>query len=112
MSRLLPFAVVVTLSCRGATPESVPIVDGDAWQPSWSAYDDGGVDGPTCTEWHPLPFQRIPADVLVVFDRSESMITAFGTGTRYSVVAGELGDLVDVYQDKLSFGFQAFPDHG
>jgi hypothetical protein len=110
MSRLLPFAVVVTLSCRGATPEGMPPAVADAWQPSWPIPDGGEIDAPTCTDQYPLTFQRRQADVLLVFDRSESMITEFGTGTRYSVVADQLGELVDVYQDKLRFGFQPFPD--
>jgi hypothetical protein len=100
-------AVMFAFSCGGVTPE--PHADADA--PFWSAPTDALVaDGPVCTEGHPLDFQRRQADVLLLFDRSESMMTEFASGTRYSVVADLLGELVEVYQDKLRFGFQPFPD--
>jgi hypothetical protein len=56
-----------------------------------------------------VAFQRHLADVLVLFDRSGSMATEFGDGTRFSVAAALLTDLLGAYQDKLHFGFQAFP---
>jgi hypothetical protein len=96
------------LSCKGATPAPPGAGDG-ATAPLWR---DGGatarLDG--CGESRMIPFQRRQADVLLVFDRSDSMSTEFSSGTRYSVTAGILADLVDVYQDKLRFGFQPFPD--
>jgi hypothetical protein len=107
MSRPSLFLAIALLSCRGATPP--PVAGDDAAQPLWPR--DGTMpDLQVCGETHPLNFQRRPADVLILFDRSESMLAEFSTGTRYSVVSQLLGDLVDVYQDKLRFGFQAFPD--
>src|SRR5436190_14222978 len=103
MSRPSLCAVIFLLSCRGATPP--PALRADAL---WG--DGTGAEVPICGETHTLDFQRRPADVLILFDRSESMLTEFSTGTRYSVVAERLGELVDVYQDKLRFGFQQFPD--
>jgi hypothetical protein len=105
MSRLSPLAVALVLSCKGATP-APPAVDG-ATAPLWPRTD---AQADACGESHPIPFQPRPADVLLLFDRSDSMSTEFASGTRYSVTAGLLSDLVEVYQDKLRFGFQPFPD--
>jgi hypothetical protein len=59
-----------------------------------------------------LPFMPRAAAVLVVFDRSESMSTAFGERTRYDVAAALLADVLPAYDDKISFGFQSFPAKG
>jgi hypothetical protein len=68
------------------------------------------LPSPSCSPYSlPLGYEARAADILVLFDRSSSMTTAFGAGTRYSVEAGLLSDLVGVYQDKLRFGFQPFP---
>jgi hypothetical protein len=109
MSRLSLFVAFVALSCRGARPESPPALTPDASPPLWPR-TDGGPEVPLCIYTRQLTFAIRPADVLLLFDRSESMITEFGAGTRYSVVSTLLGQLVDVYQDKLRFGFQPFPD--
>jgi hypothetical protein len=106
MPRLSPFAVALLLSCKGATPAPGDV---DASASLWPG------DGPSsprdaCGETRPLSFQLRAADVLLVFDRSDSMATEFSTGTRYSITAAMLGDLVDLYQDKVRFGFQEFPD--
>jgi len=49
------------------------------------------------------------ADVLLLLDRSGSMETAFGPGTRYQAVAGLFGGLVQTYGDHVRFGFQEMP---
>src|SRR5262245_28242923 len=70
------------------------------------------VDGgrPICSEvTRPLTFEPRVADVLVLFDRSGSMGTEFGGGTRYSVESDLVGDFVETYQDKIRFGLQIFP---
>ncbi len=56
-----------------------------------------------------LPFKLRLADVLILFDRSGSMNTAFGQGTRYSVETEILNSLLPVYDDKIRFGYQQFP---
>ena len=110
MSRLSLFAITIVLSCRGATPTARDPVE-DAAPPFWQRGDAPATDLPTCGETKTLlDYDRRQADVLILFDRSESMTTEFTPGTRYSVVAETLGNLVDVYQDKLRFGFQQFPD--
>jgi hypothetical protein len=109
MSRLSLFAVALVLSCKGATPP--PKGGGnDAAAAFWPTYDTAATEAQSCGESHSIPFQLRLADVLLVFDRSDSMSTEFSTGTRYSVSAAMLAGLVDTYQDKLRFGFQAFPD--
>jgi hypothetical protein len=65
--------------------------------------------GTLCTNPPLLPFAPRPADVLVLFDRSESMDLALGDRTRYEVAAQILRDLLPAYDDKIRFGFQAFP---
>lgn len=106
MSRGSLFVVALALSCGGARHD-VP-AGPDAALPLWAR--DGQARDAWCGETHRLRFTHRPADVLLLFDRSESMITEFGDGTRYSIEAKILGELVEVYQDKLRFGFQQFPD--
>ena len=65
MPRLSPFAVALVLSCKGATP-APPAVDGSA--ALWPR-DDAAGKADACGESHPVPFERRPADVLLVFDR-------------------------------------------
>jgi hypothetical protein len=49
------------------------------------------------------------ADVLILLDRSGSMDTVFGTGTRYEAVASVLSGLVATYADHVRFGYQEMP---
>jgi hypothetical protein len=105
MSRFSPLAVALVLSCKGATPAPA-VADGAA--ALWP--HDGAAPPDACGESHAIPLQWRPADVLLLFDRSDSMSTEFSAGTRFSVTAGILADLVDLYQQKLRFGFQPFPD--
>jgi hypothetical protein len=115
MSRLSLFAVALAaagVSCKGASPQpTMPgMPDSDGASTLWPRADGGGPDR-ICGETHPLTFTRRDADVLLLFDRSESMITEFaGSSSRYAVVSDLLGQMVDVYQDKLRFGFQQFPE--
>jgi hypothetical protein len=50
-----------------------------------------------------------PADVLILLDRSGSMDTAYGPGTRYQAVATMLSDLVTTYATHVRFGYQEMP---
>jgi hypothetical protein len=56
-----------------------------------------------------LGFEMRPADILVVFDRSDSMRSAFGTGTRFSIQAALLKDLISTYDNRIRFGYLPFP---
>jgi hypothetical protein len=90
--------------------------DGDG-----TARGDGGVDRPSAVDapnGTAMPMCRADAsinldpsdvDVLILFDGSESMGIGFGSGTRYSVVADVLSQLVDDYQGRIRFGFAQFP---
>jgi hypothetical protein len=91
-----------------------------AQNPDGSARGDGGVDRPgaadaptgpamPCATDAAVDLDPSDVDVLIVFDGSESMGVGFGSGTRYSVVADVLSQLVDDYQGRIRFGFAQFP---
>jgi len=89
--------------------------DGDS-----TARGDGGGDRPSgadaptgpampCGTDAAVDLDPSDVDVLILFDGSESMGVGFGSGTRYSVVADVLSQLVDDYQGRIRFGFAQFP---
>ena len=92
-----------------------------AWDGDGTARGDGGIDRPSaanapdgwgmpvCTTDAAVNLDPSVVDVLIVFDGSESMGVGFGAGTRYSVVADVLSQLVDEYQGRIRFGFAPFP---
>jgi hypothetical protein len=65
-----------------------------------------------CTEVEDLRFDPVPVDVMVLFDRSESMGVAFGAGTRHGALTELLQSLLPGYQQRIRFGFQVFPTRG
>ena len=69
----------------------------------------GSPAGLGCTAGPPMNLNASVVDVLIVFDGSESMGIGFGQGTRYSVLAAVLSNLVDAYQSRIRFGFAQFP---
>lgn len=70
----------------------------------------GGTDIAMCQEiTRPLSYEPRAADVLLLFDRSGSMSAGFGSGTRYSVEAAILKELVTDYDDRIRFGLAQFP---
>lgn len=106
--------LVALVGATGCNWDAPYAWDRDAGQdgfggPLWPKTDGGA---PQCLVSVPLPQANQTADVLVLFDRSGSMSGAFGNGTRYSIEAAILKDLIATYQDKLRFGFQAFPAKG
>ncbi len=67
---------------------------GDVWcYPSWA--------------W--LSYQPRVAQVLIVFDRSSAMQTAFGGTTRQEAAEAALLDAIAEYQGRVKFGFEQFP---
>jgi len=56
-----------------------------------------------------LGFEMRPADILVLIDRSDSMRSAFGTGTRFSIQSALLKDLMSTYDKRIRFGYLPFP---
>ncbi len=84
--------------------------DGAVDRASATAVNGAGTQaGPTCTVDAAVSLNPSVVDVLIVFDGSESMGIGFGQGTRYSVVADVLSNLVDTYQWQIRFGFAQFP---
>lgn len=53
-----------------------------------------------------------PADLLILFDRSDSMNMAFGSGSRYQALSGLLSDVVNRYQSRVRFGYEEMPGRG
>jgi hypothetical protein len=108
---LLALGLLAVPACGGAvrptyTPEEDAASSDDFGLPALSS----GAGKPICQHVErPLAFQPRTADVLIAFDRSGSMSAAFGEGTRYSVEAALLEALLPVYEDKIRFGYQAFP---
>ena len=84
--------------------------DGSVDSPIATAADaPGSPTIPQCTVDAAAILDPVAADVLIVFDGSESMGIGFGAGTRYSVLAGVLSNLVEAYQSRIRFGFAQFP---
>ncbi|MBA3396830.1 MAG: VWA domain-containing protein [Deltaproteobacteria bacterium] len=51
-----------------------------------------------------------PARVMVVFDKSSSMVTGkIGTQTKWDVAVGGLGQVLGAYETKAEFGLMSFP---
>jgi hypothetical protein len=67
------------------------------------------ADQQPCSVVGVMPLVPRPADVLILFDRSGSMDTAFGAGSRYQALAALLSDLVTTYQGHVQFGYMEMP---
>jgi Mg-chelatase subunit ChlD len=106
-ARLLIAALA--LACRRDAGPSPVAVDATADLAPTPLPAGRASAGGLCRGVDLLGFERHAADVLIVFDRSSSMTIELGAGTRYSVAAGLLSDLVTAYGDKLRFGYQEFP---
>jgi hypothetical protein len=103
---LLIIIAALGLACRRVGPGGAD--GGEEVAPAPLPLVEAGASAcPDLTLRVPLDYKV--ADVLILFDRSGSMITEFGAGTRYSVEAALLSDVITAYQDKLRFGFQQFP---
>jgi len=74
-----------------------------------AANDTADFGLPGCGVTKTVVLDPRQADVLFLLDRSGSMDTAFGPGTRYQAVAGLLTGLVQTYGDHVRFGFQEMP---
>jgi hypothetical protein len=67
------------------------------------------TDKPPCIEQGLMRIEPVPADILVLLDRSSTMDVASGSGSRYQVLAGVLSDMVTAYQDRIRFGYMEMP---
>ena len=98
------------LAAACAQTEGSPQGDGAVDRRGATAADvQGNEVGRECVAPDPVKLNASKADVLIVFDGSESMGIAFGAGTRYTVLADVLANLVDAYQQWIRFGFSQFP---
>ncbi len=104
--------VVGTLAGLGLTLPGCGPSETAAPDAGFSFVVPSGLGPPLCTHVTSLPVATRPADVLILFDRSGSMNAAFGDGTRFSVEAELLKELLPHYEDKLRFGFARFPAKG
>ena len=110
MVRDLRWIFLACLAVGGmACAEVDEVGDGEGRKDAAVVPHDAGPDnalgcGRTLEEFIPRP-----ADVLILFDRSGSMETASGSGTRYQAVAGLLSDLVRNYAPYVHFGYQEMP---
>jgi hypothetical protein len=104
-----PASVLVFAAALAACGREEPAAfePGPSLAPPPLSTGSGPVRCPS-TFWN-VAFDHHPADLLVLLDRSGSMTTEFGDGTRYTVAEAILADLVGAYQDKLRFGLQTFP---
>jgi Mg-chelatase subunit ChlD len=74
-----------------------------------SAADSGPANALACAVKAAVQLDPQQADVLILLDRSGSMDTAFGSGTRYQAVASLLSDVVTSYAARVRFGYQESP---
>ena len=86
-----------------------PVGGGERKDAAVVPYDSGEPDPLGCKDRTVVHLDPRQADVLILFDRSGSMDTAFGSGTRYEAVAGLLTDLVQTYAGHVRFGYQEMP---
>lgn len=73
------------------------------------AQEDRAVSPCTTGRLRFLEHQRTFPNVVISFDRSSSMSTAFGGGTRLNVAQQAVRDAVRPYQAAVMFGYQEFP---
>jgi hypothetical protein len=85
------------------------VVGGGRGKDAAVSYDSDTGGPPGCVALGSQPLNFRPADVLILLDRSGSMDTAYGSGTRYQAVAAMLSDLVATYGAHVRFGYQEMP---
>jgi hypothetical protein len=109
VARDIRFILLVSVLTGGlACAEVDDLVDGGGQRDSAVVpYDAGNQLG--CTVTKVVDLDPRQADVLILLDRSGSMDTAFGSGTRYDAVAGLLSNLVQTYAAHVRFGYQEMP---
>jgi hypothetical protein len=102
----LVVASAVMVACAGV--DEPPVVDASA-DVTVSRPDAGDSGGATGCFAKSLELDLHQADVLLLLDRSSSMDTAFGSGTRHDAVAAVLSSLVQTYATHVRFGLEEMP---
>jgi hypothetical protein len=103
---LLALVVAGGFACAGVDDAT----DGGGRQDAVALVPDGGpTNSLGCSFKATVPLVPQPADLLVLLDRSGSMDTAFGSGTRLQAVASELTDVVTAFAEHVRFGYQELP---
>jgi hypothetical protein len=86
-----------------------PVGGGERKDSAVVPYDGGQPDPLGCRDLTVIDLDPRQADVLILLDRSGSMDTALGSGTRYEEVADLLTDIVQTYAAHVRFGYQEMP---
>jgi hypothetical protein len=85
-------------------------VDGGARRDAIGSSADGDVvSSLACAMKEAVQLDPEQADVMILLDRSGSMDTAFGSGTRYQAVASLLSNVASAYAGRVRFGYQELP---
>ena len=99
-----------TVGQEGTPPGSDGSNTGPGQDSGTGENGDPSFPNGTCeNQVNPLDYAPKIPDVLIAFDRSGSMYSDFGSGTRYSVEVDILKRLVTDFQDRVRFGFEQFP---
>ena len=111
VARKLKLACVILSVLGGlACAEVDDSVDGGARRDATAAPFESGPNSLLgCAVTEVVELDPRQADVLILLDRSGSMDTAFGSGTRYQAVASLLSDLSLTYAAHVQFGYQEMP---
>jgi len=105
-SILLAYIVAGSLVCA----EVDDTTDGGGRRDAVAHVPDGGATSSLgCSIKSTVALVPQPADLLILLDRSGSMDTAFGSGTRQQAVASELTDVVTAFAAHVRFGYQELP---
>jgi len=104
-----PFALFVLL-LAGACAQAGGSLPGDgAVDRRGATAADGREAGKECVDPDPVNLNASKADILIVFDGSESMGIAFGAGTRYSVLAEVLSNWSTPIRSGFVSALPSFP---
>jgi hypothetical protein len=103
---LLAFLVAAGVACADVDDST----DAGVREDALGNVADGAVVNPLgCSFEQDLDLDAQLADLLILLDRSGSMDTAFGAGTRFQAVAAVLEEVVEAFAPHVRFGYQELP---
>lgn len=97
------------MACSSGVVSTTPFVHQDGSVINVSM--EGGVAN-QCRYQKDFPVEFQPVDILILFDRSSSMIRALGSTTRFESAATFVANLVATYSTKVRWGYADFPGGG